>query len=115
MRYVLQEIPILHFHRDPSATSKGIARVEEEIKRYNSFAGLMAEIGKKDIQIGMPTPLSFVQNAAISISSETLMPDHLKSLFFYIPSHKKRFLSHQNWLAVVAGFKYRMKYIKEFM
>lgn len=59
MRYVLQELPILHFDRDPSAINKGIARVEGAIKKYNSFARLMAGIGqnierqKTNIQIGM--------------------------------------------------------------
>ena len=39
----------------------------------------------------------------------------MKWLSFCLPSPKKGFLSHQNWLAVVAGFKYLMKYIKQFM
>ena len=42
--FVMQELPILHFHRDPSAINKGIGRVEGAIKKESSFAGLIAEI-----------------------------------------------------------------------
>ena len=50
------------FHRDPSATSKGIERGEEEIRKDSSFDGRDRENykkkkGKKTIQIGMPNAM----------------------------------------------------------